>query len=390
MFGLGFGATGTQCGEVVFNTSMTGYQEILTDPSYCGQILTMTYPLIGNYGINPEDMESAASHVSGFVVKELAIQHSNHRASMSLADFLRERGVIGIQGIDTRALVKRLRSKGVMRGVITTEIDDATAAVHLARESPSMAGADLVKVVAPSAADHWPECPCQTSKSAPGSASHGEDRLWRVVAIDCGMKRNIGRRLIEAGCCVTVLPPQASLKEVLSYEPDGVFISNGPGDPSAVDYAIELVKDLIGRLPIFGICLGHQLVACALGATTFKMKFGHRGGNQPVKNLLTGRVEITAQNHGFAVDCDSLKEVGGVPTHMNLNDETLEGFIHREHPILAIQYHPEACPGPHDASYLFAAFAKMMATKRPLSNEEMSQAQQTPQCSELGVSSPAV
>ena len=375
----GFGARGTQTGEVVFNTAMTGYQEVLTDPSYCGQIVTMTYPLIGNYGVNEEDVESGRPQVAGFVVRELARRHSNHRATMSLHEYLEKHGIIGIEGIDTRALTLRLRNEGALRGVITTEIDDPAECVRRAQQSPSQEGLDLVRAVAPEESYDWfgttvpVACAPASGRPIENRKSKIENRL--VVAVDCGMKRNILRNLSRVGCKVRVMPPTVSAADVFDQRPDGVFVSNGPGDPAAVHYAIELLKGLIGRVPIFGICLGHQLVALAMGAKTFKLKFGHRGANQPVRNLLTGRVEITSQNHGFAVETGSLESAGGVPTHMNLNDHTLEGFIHREFPLLAVQYHPEASPGPHDATYLFDCFAKMMATNRPLGPEEVAAAQ---------------
>lgn len=358
--GCAFGACGTQTGEVVFNTSMTGYQEVLTDPSYCGQIVAMTYPLIGNYGVNQEDVESDHPQVAGFVVRELARRFSNHRATMSLSDYLEKHGVIGIEGIDTRGLTLKLRTEGALRGVISTEIEDPQECVRRAKASPSQVGLDLVRAVAPKQPYEWE---WESQGSIGSRKSQIEDRL--VVALDCGMKRNILRNLSQIGCRVRVMPPTVSAAEIFDQRPDGVFVSNGPGDPAAVYYAINLLKGLCGRVPIFGICLGHQLLAHALGAETFKLKFGHRGANQPVRNLLTGRVEITSQNHGFAVETKSLERAGGVPTHINLNDQTLEGFVHKEWPILAIQYHPEASPGPHDATYLFDYFSKMMATRFP-------------------------
>ncbi|MDO8629141.1 MAG: glutamine-hydrolyzing carbamoyl-phosphate synthase small subunit [Phycisphaerales bacterium] len=400
--GLAFGASGSRTGEVVFNTSMTGYQEVLTDPSYCGQIVTMTYPLIGNYGVNAEDVESSRPQVAGFVVRELARRHSNHRASMSLADYLSEHGIIGIEGIDTRALTRKLRTDGAMRGIITTEAGDPAECVRLAAESPSQVGLDLVRVVAPKESVEWTdgldprftasrnsrsgagvscEAPPLTKGGSGGfnrqiaqSQNHPIDNRL-VLAIDCGMKRNILRHLVDAGCRVRIVPPTITAGEILDHRPGGVFVSNGPGDPAAVHYAIETLKGLIGRVPIFGICLGHQLLGLALGAETFKLKFGHRGANQPVQNLATGRVEITSQNHGFAVEMKSLEAAGGVPTHVNLNDKTLEGFVHRELPILAVQYHPEASPGPHDATYLFDCFTTMMTTCRPPTADEMAAAQ---------------
>ena len=369
--GEGFGAAGTRTGEVVFNTSMTGYQEILTDPSYCGQIVTMTYPLIGNYGVNREDVESARPWVAGFVIKELARRHSSYRATISLEDYLAEQGITGLQGVDTRALTKRLRVVGAMRGVISTEIEDPADCVRRACESPSMAGADLVKLVAPKERSAWTEG-LDTTFAVLRDRSPS---LRRVVAVDCGMKRNILRHLIDLGYTIEVVPPTLSAEEVLEYNPDGVLISNGPGDPAAVHYVIELLKALIGKVPLFGICLGHQLIGLALGAKTFKLKFGHRGANQPVQNLATGRVEITSQNHGFAIDTPSLESVGGCPTHINLNDRTLEGFVHKDLPILAVQYHPEASPGPRDAAYLFDCFDTMISTGKPPTGEEMAGAQ---------------
>jgi len=381
--GTHFGGKGTQAGEVVFNTSMTGYQEVLTDPSYCGQIVAMTSPHIGNYGINAEDVESSKPHVAGFVIKELARRHSNYRATLGLDEYLAQYDIIGIEGVDTRALTTKLRIDGAMRGIISTRIDDPAECVRLARESPSMAGADLVKVVAPRDCSSWTEgvtplfpplsrgdeggSPIGNRKSAIGNP--------HVVAVDCGMKRNILRHLVDIGCNVRVVPPTLTAEEVLMDKPDGVLISNGPGDPAAVHYAIDLLKGIMGKVPIFGICLGHQLLGLALGAQTFKLKFGHRGANQPVRNLTTGRVEITSQNHGFAVSTDSLESVGGVPTHMNLNDKTLEGFVHKDWPILAVQYHPEASPGPHDATYLFDCFATMMSKGRAPTGEDMAAAQ---------------
>ncbi len=356
--GRAFGATGTQTGEVVFNTSMTGYQEILTDPSYAGQIVTMTAPMIGNYGVNEDDCESGKPHVAGFVIKELARRHSNYRATLSLEEYLARHDVIGLQAVDTRALTRKLRVQGTMRGVVTTETDDPAECVRLARSAPSMSGMDLVKMVAPGEARTW------TAGLNPAFAScRKRPRQGRhIVAIDCGMKRNILRHLVDAGCEVSIVPPTITPDELLERNPEGVFVSNGPGDPAAVHYAVDLLKGTMGRVPVFGICLGHQLLALALGAATFKLKFGHRGGNHPVRNMATERVEITSQNHGFAVDRESLERVGGVATHINLNDKTLEGFVHREMPVLAVQYHPEASPGPHDASYLFDCFWMMIET----------------------------
>ncbi|MBC8108574.1 MAG: glutamine-hydrolyzing carbamoyl-phosphate synthase small subunit [Anaerolineae bacterium] len=358
--GRAFGATGTSDGEVVFNTSMTGYQEILTDPSYKGQIVTMTYPLIGNYGINADDMESRKPHVAGFIIKELAPIYSNWRADRSLDDYLKQNNIIGIEGIDTRALTRRLRVTGAMRGVLSTEILDDAQLVERARHAAKMIGADWVQAVKPDKPYSWTE-----DEGAWKAASVERGDGLHVVAIDCGAKNNILRHFADRGVKVTVLPPETSAAEILKLKPDGLFVSNGPGDPAVIDYAVKPLQDALGKVPIFGICLGHQLLARAVGAETFKLKFGHRGGNQPVKNLDTGRVEITSQNHGFAVDRNSLEKAGGVITHLNLNDHTVEGFRHATLPVFSVQYHPEASPGPHDASYLFDAFVEMMKTKKP-------------------------
>jgi len=369
--GEAFGADGTRAGEVCFNTSMTGYQEILTDPSYAGQIVTMTYPLIGNYGVTEEDIESSGPKVEGFVVKELARRQSSFRSTGSLADYLRQHGVIGIEGVDTRAITRRLRIQGAMKGAISTEILREAELVERARAWTGLVGQDMVKTVAPRKPFDWnrgfeSEFAMDHRRS---SGSHD------VVAIDCGMKHNILRNLVEAGCKVTVVPPTTTAEAILERHPDGVFVSNGPGDPEPVAYAIATLKGLIGRVPLFGICLGHQLLGLALGAKTYKLKFGHRGANQPVINLATRRVEITAQNHGFAVDTGSLAKVGGVPTHENLNDQTLEGFAHTDLPLFCVQYHPEASPGPHDATYLFDCFIDMMKTHRAPTAEHMAAAQ---------------
>jgi carbamoyl-phosphate synthase small subunit len=358
--GTHFGAAGTSEGEVVFNTSMTGYQEILTDPSYKGQIVTMTYPLIGNYGINTEDVESKQPHVAGFVVKELAKVYSNWRASISLDEYLKQNNIVGIQGIDTRALTRKLRVSGAMRGILSSEILDDAKLVEKARASARMEGADWVQSVKPEANYDWKE---GHGKWPVGDQLDG--RGLHVVAIDCGAKHNILRHLADRGIKVTVVPPETPAADILALKPDGLFLSNGPGDPAALDYALKPIQDLLQKLPIFGICLGHQLLGRAIGAETFKLKFGHRGGNQPVKNLDTGRVEITSQNHGFAVERESLEAKGGIVTHLNLNDGTVEGFRHSTLPIFSVQYHPEASPGPHDADYLFDAFVDMMKGKTP-------------------------
>jgi carbamoyl-phosphate synthase small subunit len=353
--GRAFGAAGERFGEVVFNTSMTGYQEVLTDPSYKGQIVCMCYPLIGNYGINPDDRESARPQVEGFVVRERSRLVSNFRSTGSLEDYLAAHGVIGLEGIDTRALVRRLRVRGAMTGVLsTTDLDDV-ALVRKARAAPSIVGRDLVREVVPAGPSHWAEgftSPLVTYLP-PRPATH------HVVALDFGMKQNILRCLAQVGCRVTVLPGTATADEVLAHKPDGVFLSNGPGDPEPLSYAINTIRELVGVRPLFGICLGHQLLGLALGASTFKLKFGHRGANQPVLNQRTNRVEITTQNHGFAVRLDDLP-ADLEPTHLNLNDHTLEGMRHRCEPIFSVQYHPEASAGPHDSGYLFEEFRKLM------------------------------
>lgn len=353
--GRAFGAPGERPGEVVFNTGMTGYQEVLTDPSYKGQIVCMTYPLVGNYGTTADDRESRGVQVEGFVVRELSRAPSNFRNSRDLDGYLKDAGVPGIEGIDTRALVRRLRVRGSMSGVLSTlDLDDASL-VAKARAFPGMTGRDLVREVVPDRAFAWSEgFGAFTEYQMPARPA---DK--RVVAVDYGMKWNILRCLTQVGCAVTVVPGTATAADILAHDPDGVFLSNGPGDPAAVGYAVEAVRGLLGKKPVFGICLGHQLLGQAVGAKTFKLKFGHRGINQPVQNLATGRVEITTQNHGFAVDAATLPpEVEA--THVNLNDQTLEGLRHKSLPAFSVQYHPEAAAGPHDSSYLFEEFRQLM------------------------------
>ena len=364
--GSRFGASGEVYGEVVFNTSMTGYQEILTDPSYCGQIVTMTYPLIGNYGANAVDVESGGVALRGFIVRELCRFPSNQRLDWSLEDYLEQNDVIGIEGIDTRALVRRIRIHGAMTGVLSTiDIDDESL-VNKAQSSPELVGQDLVREVISGETAEWSE---SLDELVQTSVTPGYDGLHdiatdpaqgpHVVAIDYGMKWNIPRHLRQLGCRVTVVPGTATAKEVLAHEPDGVFLSNGPGDPRPLDYAIDTIRGLLGHQPIFGICLGHQLLGLALGAEIFKLKFGHRGANQPVLNQATGRVEITTQNHGFALDPESFGDEIEV-THVNLNDQTVEGIRSRQQAAFGVQYHPEASAGPHDSHYLFGDFRKML------------------------------
>jgi carbamoyl-phosphate synthase small subunit len=353
--GRAFGASGETFGEVVFNTSMTGYQEVLTDPSYTGQIVCMTYPLIGNYGVNEEDAESLRPRVEGFVVRECARVASNYRSGGDLSGYLERHNILGIEGIDTRALVRRLRVRGAMMGVLSTADLDSHSLVHKARTCPNIVGRDLVKEVVPAEPFHWSE----GFTSDLVTYLPARPATHKVVALDYGMKHNILRCLVQVGCEVTVLPGTATADEVKAHNPDGVFLSNGPGDPEPLGYAVNTIRELIGHRPVFGICLGHQLLGLAMGAKTFKLKFGHRGANQPVLNQLTNRVEITTQNHGFAVKLDDLP-AELEPTHLNLNDDTLEGMRHRHLPVFSVQYHPEASAGPHDSGYLFEQFRQMM------------------------------
>ena len=368
--GTGFGASATACGEGCFNTSMTGYQEILTDPSYKGQIVTMTYPLIGNYGVNQQDVESWQPHVSGFVIRELSPVVSNWRAESSLSEYLEQNGIPGIQGIDTRALTRKLRVRGALNGFISTEGIADTEAVKRAKEWPGLIGVDYVKEVTHKEPFLWDS---KDEQSAIFNLVHGSGSAVArevrdplptadipIVAYDFGMKYNILRRLRQHGFKVQVVPATATAAEALQYQPAGIFLSNGPGDPSALGYAVQAVSDLMkAGLPLFGICLGHQIVGQAFGGKTFKLKFGHRGGNQPVKDLESGRVEITAQNHGFAVDPTTLPAEVAVD-RINLNDQTVEGMRHKTKPVFCVQYHPEASPGPHDSTDLFARFRAMI------------------------------
>jgi len=341
--GSSFGATGQKCGEVVFNTSMAGYQEILTDPSYKGQIVTMTYTLIGNYGTNSGDVESRRPFVEAFVVKECSNLASSWRSEKTLDEYLKDNDIIGIEGIDTRALTRHIRLEGAMKAVISTEALDDASLVEKAKASPGLIGRDLVKEVTSDKAGDW------NKQGKP-----------KVVVLDCGVKFNILRELAACGCHVVVVPAKTRAKEILKLKPDGVLLSNGPGDPAGVPYVVETVKGLIGRIPIFGICLGQQMLGLALGGRTYKLKFGHHGGNHPVKDVRTGKVHITVQNHGFCVDIESLNKEDIEITHINLNDQTLEGIRHKKLPIFCVQFHPEASPGPHDARYMFAEFVDMM------------------------------
>jgi carbamoyl-phosphate synthase small subunit len=354
--GQALGAAGEATGEVIFNTAMSGYQEVLTDPSYRGQIVAMTYPMIGNYGLNDEDIESRRPWINGFIVREASPWPSNFRSRVSLDAYMKSHGIVGLQGIDTRALTRHLRDRGAQDGIIATGHADLESLRARARGLPGLVGRDLVAEVAVEQPFVWTQGPWNLAR---GYVAPPAPR-FRVVAFDSGIKLNILRQLAAAACAVTVVPPDTPAAAVLEREPDGVFLSNGPGDPEAVPYLIETVRALIGRVPIFGICLGHQILGLAAGGQTYKLPFGHHGANHPVKDLATGRVEITSQNHGFAVDPASLAERGWEISHVNLNDGTCEGLRHRELPVFCVQYHPEASPGPHDASYLFDRFTEVM------------------------------
>ncbi|CUR35221.1 Carbamoyl-phosphate synthase small chain [Planktothrix tepida PCC 9214] len=356
--GWSFGAPGTVIGEVVFNTGMTGYQEVLTDPSYCGQIVTFTYPELGNTGVNPDDEESAFPHVRGAIARNICHRPSNWRSTQSLPDYLKQHNIPGIYGIDTRALTRKIRTVGAMNGAISTEILDPGELRNLVEQAPSMAGLNLVKEVTTQEAYEWLE-PTETAWEFSESVGGNQQPRYTVVALDFGVKRNILRRLASYGCRVIVVPAHTPPEEILKYNPDGIFLSNGPGDPSAVTEGINTTKALVkSDKPVFGICMGHQILGLSLGAETFKLKFGHRGLNQPA-GLAQQQVEITSQNHGFAIDPDTIAEDVQI-THLNLNDRTVAGLKHKTLPLFSVQYHPEASPGPHDADYLFERFVQAM------------------------------
>ena len=357
--GHSFTGPGEAVGEIVFNTSMSGYQEVLTDPSYTGQIVTMTYPLIGNYGINTDDMESAAVHPMAFLVKEYNRIPSNFRSTMTLADFLKKYGVLGVEGFDTRALVRHIRTAGALKGIVSTEDLNRDSLVERARAWTGLIGVDMVERVTCTEPFGWTAGGPVPGTNFSTARSHIENPL-KIVAFDFGIKYNQLRILTEKGCLVQAVPATTDAKTVLAMKPDGVFLSNGPGDPAGVRGVVETVRELLGQVPIFGICLGHQMMGLAYGGTTYKLKFGHRGGNQPVKDLTTGHVEITAQNHGFCVDPNSLNPEDIEITHINLNDGSNEGMRHRKFPAFSVQYHPEHAPGPHDALYLFDRFISMI------------------------------
>lgn len=358
--GFSFGASGTALGEVVFNTGMTGYQEVLTDPSYCGQLITFTYPELGNVGVNPDDEESVRPYAKAAIARNICMRPSNWRATQSLPDYLKEHGIPGIYGIDTRSLTRKLRSVGAMNGAVSTEILDPDELLTQVRSAPSMAGLNLVPEVSTSQVYEWSEPTSDVWEFRPTRDTDAE--TYTVVAIDFGIKRNILRRLASYGCRVVVVPVNTPPEEILKYDPDGIFLSNGPGDPAAVKDGVETVRALLNaEKPMFGICMGHQILGQAIGGETFKLKFGHRGLNQPCG--LTQQIEITSQNHGFAIDADSLSDTVEI-THLNLNDRTVAGLRHKQLPLFSVQYHPEASPGPHDADYLFERFVESMRASR--------------------------
>lgn len=361
--GKSFTGHGEAIGEIVFNTSMSGYQEVLTDPSYTGQIVTMTYPLIGNYGVNPEDMESAGVHPKAFLVKEYNGFPSNHRSTQTLAEFLQVHGTLGVEGFDTRALVRHIRKAGAMKGIVSTEDLDPESLVKRAKEWSGLVGQDMVKRVTCQEPYGWGDNEPVAGTNFTTAKAEGDEPL-KIVTFDFGVKYNQLRIFADKGCKMQVVPATTDAKTILDMNPDGIFLSNGPGDPEGVDGVVETIKELLGKKPIFGICLGHQMLGLAYGGSTYKLKFGHRGGNQPVKDLTTGKVEITSQNHGFCVDANSLSEDEVEVTHINLNDNSVEGMRHKKYPAFSVQYHPEHAPGPHDAMYLFDRFIDLIHNQK--------------------------
>jgi len=362
--GKAFGAAGEKDGEIAFNTSMMGYQEILTDPSYKGQIVMMTYPLIGNYGINDEDVESVHPWVEGFIVREKSAIFSNYRANLSLDDYLKKHKIVGIEGIDTRAITRRIRITGALKGIISTQTSDKKKLVEMAKASPGLIGRDLVKEVTCKHPYHWDKDGALSGEWTLGDKILPVPKVeYKIAVMDFGIKLNILRMLRQYGCDCHVFPASASYDDIMKIKPQGLFLSNGPGDPEGMPYAVETIKKCIGKLPIFGICLGHQLLGLAFGGETYKLKFGNRGGNQPVMHLPTRKVEITSQNHGFAVDMTTMP-ADIEQTHINLNDKTCEGFRHTKLPVFCVQYHPESSPGPHDSAYLFGMFIEMMKNSK--------------------------